>query len=245
MPDHPPERQAGASARRRMVDAMPSNLGQHTRAEQLAAVLDARIRDGGLRPGESIGTLESLRAETKFAYSTISEAVRLLRDRGIIEIRPGRGGGLFVADAGPVVRMRRTLLRVPDHPETVADAVELREHLEILIATTAARHRTTRDVADLRALLVGMEQTRTWEDFVRANWVLHERIAEICPNEMARAVYVGTLGHLRSTSSPIGDQMTDEYRQQRLQIHCELVDAIEAGHETAVRDVVTRHNVTA
>ncbi len=226
-----------------MPDRIRTEQAPRTRAEQLAAVLDERIRSGELQPGEPVGTLESLRADTGFAYSTVSEAVRLLRDRGILDIRPGRGGGLFVADTGPVVRMRHTLLSVAEDAGTVADAIELRDHLELLIDLAAARHCTARDIDELRALLAAMNDAPTWEDFVHRNWALHERIAAICPNAMARAVYTGTLGHLAATS-PHGDGDIGDYRRSRHQLHVDLVDAIASGDEIAVRDIVARHNAS-
>src|SRR5919199_1123851 len=191
--------------------------GARTRAEQLAAALDARIRSQGLTSGAPLGTLHSLRAETGFAYATVSEAVRLLRDRGVLEIRPGRGGGLFVADRGPVVRLRHTLLSVAEEPGTVADAIELRDHLEVLIDVGAARHRSKRDLTDLRRLLRQMRAAPHWDGFMRANWALHERIAAISPNAMARAVYTSTLGHLNTGSSRLDDQSSaaTDYRADR------------------------------
>ena len=107
--------------------------GPRSRAEQLAAAIDQRIHDQGLQPGDPVGTLQSLRDESGYARSTVSEAVRLLRERGILEIRPGRSGGLFVAEPTPVVRLRHTLLTVHEQPSTVLDAIELRDHLEELI----------------------------------------------------------------------------------------------------------------
>src|SRR4051812_24197316 len=157
-------------------------LGVRTRAEQLAAALDERIRSGGLAAGDPVGTLESLRKETGFAYSTVSEAVRLLRDRGVLEIRPGRGGGLFVAPRGPLVRLRHTLLDVAEEPTAIADAIELRDHLELLIDTGAARCRTEDDITDLRRHLSAMGEAPHWNAFMHANWELHARIARICPN---------------------------------------------------------------
>lgn len=216
-----------------------------TRAEQLAAVLDDRISAGEFAPGELIGTLESLRADTGFAYATVSEAVRLLRDRGVLEIRPGRGGGLFAVETGPVVRMRQTLLSVTENPTAVADAIELREHLEPLIDAAAAKHRSRGDIDDLRALVQAMKSAANEEEFIRANWALHERIARICPNEMARAVYIGTLGHLTATTPRITDVDARTYRRKRLQIHVQLVEAIASGDEAAVREVVALHNGTA
>jgi DNA-binding FadR family transcriptional regulator len=219
--------------------------GARSRADQLAAALDARIRSRGLAAGEPVGTLDSLRAETGFAYATVSEAVRLLRDRGVLEIRPGRGGGLFVADRGPVVRLRHTLLSVEEEPRTVADAIELRDHLEVLVDVGAARHRTEQDVAELRRLLQQMRTAPDWDGFLRANWTLHERIAAISPNAMARAVYTSTLGHLHAASSRIDDDPASTgYRTDRYQVHVDLVEAIAAGDEDAVRAVVVRHNTT-
>lgn len=219
--------------------------GVRTRAEQLAAAVDERIRSGGLAAGDPVGTLESLRAESGFAYATVSEAVRLLRDRGVLEIRPGRGGGLFVADRGPVVRLRHTLLSVEEEPRTVADAIELRDHLESLIDVGAARHRDAEDIADLRRLLEGMRRAPDWDAFMHANWALHQRIAAISPNAMARAVYTSTLGHLHAASSRLDqDPATVTYRTDRYRVHVDLVDGIADGDENAVRAAVARHNTT-
>jgi DNA-binding FadR family transcriptional regulator len=215
-----------------------------SRADLLAARLDARIRQDALPAGAPIGTLDELREETGFARATVSEAVRLLRDRGVVEIRPGRGGGLFVADRGPVVRLRHTLLAVQEEPTAVADAIELRDHLEVLVDVGAARCRTSVDVRDLRAGLARMERAPDWDSYMQATWALHERIAQACPNAMARAVYTGTLGHLSSSSARYADDAaaSADYRRARHQVHVGLVDAIAAGDEQLVRAAVARHH---
>lgn len=218
--------------------------GGRTRAEQLAELLEECIRTSGLVPGAPVGTIEEIRRESGLARATVSEAIRLLRDRGVLAIRPGRGGGLFVADQGPVVRMRHTLLSVREDPSAVADAIELRNHLEELIDVGAARCRTEDDVAGLRACLDDMAAAPTWDAFVRANWTLHERIAALCPNTMARAVYLGTLGHLATTEPHLADTGADAYRATRLRVHADLVDAIATGDDAAVRAAVARHNST-
>ena len=78
-----------------------SVIPPRSRAEQLADTLLQHIRQAGLGPGDRLGTLDEIRAEVGFARTTVSEAVRLLRERGAIEIRPGRGGGLFIAAETP------------------------------------------------------------------------------------------------------------------------------------------------
>ncbi len=213
-----------------------------SRSEQLAADVEARIRRDDLGPGAPLGTLDDLRTTSGYSRPTVSEAVRLLRDRGVLTIRPGRRGGLFVTDPGPVVRLRQTLLTVPDEPTAVGDAIELRDHLELLVAQGAARCRTDADVRDLRAAVAAMGEAPDWASFMTANWALHERIALICPNEMARAVYVATLGHLTSTS-PSLDEATDgaTYREARQAAHVELVEAIASGDLDRVARAVAGH----
>ena len=226
---------------------MTRNVAVRSRADLLAADIDERIRSQNLGPGTLVGTLEDLREQTGFAKSTVSEAVRLLRDRGVLEIRPGRGGGLFVAHRGALVRLRHTLLEVDEEPTTVVDAIELRDHLETLIDVGAARCRTDEDVADLRAAVARMGGATDWDGFMKANWELHLRIAKICPNTMARAVYSGTLGHLSASSSHVLDDKSAStaYRNERHAVHVELVEAIASGDQARVGAAVERHTTSS
>jgi hypothetical protein len=64
---------------------------------------------------------------------------------------------------------------------------------------------------------------------------------------MARAVYIGTLGHLTSatTSGVAGHPRAElEYQRQRYQVHVDLIDAIAATDEPAVLNAVRRHNTS-
>jgi DNA-binding FadR family transcriptional regulator len=228
--------------RRMAPDPVSDLLHRGTRAEQLAAALTARIRDRGLLAGDPVGTFESLRGETGVAYSTVSEAVRLLRDRGVVEVRQGRGGGIFVADVSPVVRLRHTLLADLADPAAVADAIELRDHLELLVDVAAARHRTREDVVDLRRAVTAMADAPDWGAVLDANWALHERIAAIGPNRMVRSVYVATLGPLRASTRRLDGGAADDYRAQRIAVHRELVEAIADGDVDVLPAVVDRHN---
>ncbi|HEY2224453.1 FadR/GntR family transcriptional regulator [Actinomycetospora sp.] len=223
----------------------PRAFGARTRGEQLAGVLEDRIHDAGLASGAPVGTLDELRAGTGLARATVSEAVRLLAERGVLEVRPGRGGGLFVAERGPAVRMRHTLLEVRDDAAAVADAVELRAHLEELVDVGAARCASAADVEGFRARLAAMASAPDWPGFVRATWALHEALASTSPNAMARAVYLGTLGHLGAAEPRPATTDPDEERRRRadrLAVHTALVDAVAAGDETAVRAAVARHH---
>jgi DNA-binding FadR family transcriptional regulator len=216
-----------------------------SRVQALAVDIEQSITDRNLGPGDRIATMEELRTETGLARQTISETARLLAERGTVEIRPGRGGGLFVAPVSPVVRLRHTLLTVPHGGATVADAIAVRESLEELIDTDAARFRSQDDIRDLRRALTSLRRAATSSDrFMPANWALHERIAQITTNGLAQAVYLGMLRCISDLSTTAAtDERTDSerYLQYRVQVHADLVEAIIDGDVERTVTAVQEH----
>ena len=215
------------------------------RAQQLATEIEQLIARRGLQSGDRIATMDELREQSGYGRSTIGETARLLSERGTVEVRPGRGGGLFVAAISPVVRLRRTLLTVTQGGSTVADAIAVREALEELIALDAGRYHTAEDIADLRRCMSAMEaHGDDLTAFLAANWSLHERIAAVTPNELARGVYVGTI---RCVAELAVHAETDEkedaagYLASRVAVHAELVDAILARDLDRTRAAVEAH----
>ncbi|XPP26731.1 MAG: FadR/GntR family transcriptional regulator [Leucobacter sp.] len=221
-----------------------SVIPPRSRAEQLADTLLEHIRARGLGPGDRLGTLDEIRAEVGFARTTVSEAVRLLRERGTLEIRPGRGGGLFITAETPVVRMRRTLLGATGSARSVRDAIELREALEEPIALAAAEACTPDDRAPLRAAAAELASAGAdFDAFIERNWKLHELIAELCPNAMMSAVCTSCLGYLvRSEHRYSDDGAVADYIAERQAVHAELVEAILSSDPARIRAAVRAHN---
>ena len=93
-----------------MVITMPGNnqlilqSSRLSRAEALAREIEEEISAGVLRTGDKLGTKDDLRQRFNVAVATVNEAVKLLDTRGLVEARPGPGGGVFVAS--PASRMR-------------------------------------------------------------------------------------------------------------------------------------------
>jgi GntR family transcriptional regulator, transcriptional repressor for pyruvate dehydrogenase complex len=214
-------------------------------AQYLASEVEELISARSLRSGDRIATMEELRVQTGYGRATIGETARLLTERGTVEVRPGRGGGLFVAQVSPVVRLRQTLLTVPQGATTVADAIAVRDALEELIAVEAAAHRTAADIRDLESCLDAMRGSGDdLGHFLRANWSLHERIAAITPNQLARAMYVGMtrcIAELSVRADPETESTPGDYLDQRMAVHEGLVAAIRLGDENRARAAIAAH----
>jgi DNA-binding FadR family transcriptional regulator len=213
-----------------------------TRAEELVFYVEDSIEKRGLRPGDHIGTRADLREQTGVARATVNEAIRLLQERRRIVLRPGPGGGLFVAATDPVVRLGRTLLTVHGEPAAVAEAIEVREQLEPLVAAHAAQYRTAKDGRELKSLITAMRKNLDdVTQFVSVNWDLHVRIAAISPNSVLRGTYVGLYEFVNHVSLVNPQPRDSDYLEQRLTVHADLVEAILAGDVAAARQAAEAH----
>jgi GntR family transcriptional repressor for pyruvate dehydrogenase complex len=224
-----------------------NQLQAKTRAELLATQLENQIANGDFGPGEMIGTLDDLKQKSGYARSTVAEAARLLTDRGVAQIRPGRGGGIYVAsDGDAMIRIGRTLLTVSGQPSAVSDAIAVRHALEPLIVMDATRHRDEDDIRDLRAILQELADAipQGTAPFLELNWRLHMRISDITPNLFARNLYRGMLQYTsdRSSSAEHAEPLNDRpWLEMRYQVHRELVEAIASGDTLRANQAVSSH----
>ena len=117
------------------------------RAEAVARDLEIEILCDGLSPGERLGTKDDIRQRFGVAVATINEAVRLLEMRGLIEARPGPGGGLFVATSSVRVAIRRNSPQATWGAARYADCLVVRTALEPMVCRDAAAHHDDEDIA--------------------------------------------------------------------------------------------------
>lgn len=64
--------------------------------QDIAEMLEARIRSGEFKPGEKLPTYLQLAEQFGVGYTTMAKAIAILRDRGLLVGAPPKG--TFVAD---------------------------------------------------------------------------------------------------------------------------------------------------
>src|SRR5260370_14226461 len=95
--------------------------------EQVAAQIRRAIADGEAKPGERIPPARHLAAVMHVNTNTVLRALRLLRDEGLLELRPGHGirvsgtpqRGAVVARARELVAFAREQGYQPDELITI------------------------------------------------------------------------------------------------------------------------------
>jgi DNA-binding FadR family transcriptional regulator len=223
-------------------DTQPDLRGSRlSRAEALARELEEEISAGTVRTGERLGTKEELRRRFGVAVATVNEAVKLLDTRGLVAVRPGPGGGVFVA--GPASRIRPGPLMMGFRwaEATMADYHEVRSALEPLICQHAARHRGHADIRALRAILADMaahlSQPRA---YASDNTAFHRRIAGLSPNAPLRSLYLTLLDFYEASLEQ--EQLPPVLDERNIEVHRELLAAIEQGEGPALEAAIRRHN---
>src|ERR1700733_1969363 len=70
----------------------------HTRRtfEEAVEQIAEAIRTGKLGPGDRLPSERDLADQMAISRPTLREATRILADSGVIEVKPGAGGGMFV-----------------------------------------------------------------------------------------------------------------------------------------------------
>lgn len=173
----------------------------------------------------------------------------MVQSRGLVTVRSGPGGGLFASRQSPVVRLGNSMLALDDDAASVAEAVRLRDALDPLLVEDALDHASAHDINALRTELGQMKMAADSGDstaFVRGNWALHARIAEISPSAILRSFYLNLLEIIEShllDVQPFEDEPLPEYIHSRYVLHADLVDAI-AAHDPRALDVIREHNTT-
>jgi DNA-binding FadR family transcriptional regulator len=210
------------------------------RAEAVARDLEAEILGGGLAPGERLGTKDDLRARFGVAVATVNEAVRLLETRGLIEARPGPGGGVFVATSSVRAALKRTGAGESWGAARAADCQTVRNALEPLVCRDAAAHHTAADIRELERVVAEME-ARAGDPaaYMALNWGLHRRIARMCRNAPAHSIYLTMLDFLEDgvrAGEPRGFDGGGD-----IEVHRELVAAIAEGPGTRLDAAIERH----
>lgn len=142
-----------------------------TKTEKVSDRIIYQIRDavlsGRLKPGDRLASEKELIAQFEVSKATMREALRVLEVMGLVEIRKGTQGGVFVAE----VDMKTTVHGIMNflHFKTVSvrDITMLRFMIEPSVAHLAALVRSQKDIDRLteivdqhdgdRAMVMGKE----------------------------------------------------------------------------------------
>ncbi len=117
------------------------------RPEIVARQIEAMILDGSLKAGQRLPSERTLCEKLRVSRSSLREALKALRARGVIETRRGSGTSIAIFQEFQPSTPLQNLLQ--NHPGTLSELLETRMLLEGEAAYLAARRATEEDLARL------------------------------------------------------------------------------------------------
>ena len=138
-------------------------------SEQIAQLIQERILRDTLEKGARLPTERELAQEFQVSRTVIREAIRELEVSGLIKIKKGHTGGIFIADAyhKPLRNSLKNL--VSSGKVTVDQIFDVRLLIEPHIAMLAARRAKKEDIERLQALMKDSAQHQDDPNILKQN----------------------------------------------------------------------------
>jgi DNA-binding FadR family transcriptional regulator len=210
-----------------------------SRPEAIRRAIEARIVEGKMRPGDRLGLKADLQKEFDVAGPTIAQALTLLTNDGLISMRRGPGGGIFVERSRPVIRAGTRKLSTGT-ARSLAENIETREWLCPLLAVSAARA-TGRDdatVAELRELARRLVGAPPSFETQRLIWAGHHLLVELADNELVGHFFLDLLDTAEAMIVDVDfptEGIEGEQERQRIATHASMFLAVADGNVDAAR----------
>jgi len=174
--------------------------------EDIVQVIKADIASGKARPGQKIGSERSLSDRFQFGRGSVREAIKTLEAIGLVVLRKGRGGGIFITDAASrtTTNALSSLLRLEE--SNLLESLEFRKMIEPKMARYASARRTKKDLRIMRESISDMKKkSNSLDRFAKANLKFHLAIAEATKNAFLKSFYQNTISMLEDTARLVQD----------------------------------------
>jgi DNA-binding FadR family transcriptional regulator len=211
-----------------------------SRPEAIRRTIEARIIDGQMQPGDRLGLKADLQKEFDVAGPTIAQALTLLTNDGLISMRRGPGGGIFVERSRPILRVGTRRLSMGT-AESLAENIEIRESLNPLLAVSAARaaERAGATVARLRELAEQLVGAAPSFDTQRLIWAGHRALVELADNELLGHVYMDLLDAAEALIVDVvfpSEGIAGDQERRRIAAHASMLVAVADRNVEAARN---------
>ena len=153
------------------------------------AILSGRIRPGERLPGE-----RQLCEEFGVGRPTLREALRSLEAVGMIEVRPGKGGGSYAVTPSESTLGDALASLVSLRGASLEDLAEFRVDFEGENAAWAARRADASDIATLQRIVVEAREASGVEVLASADVRWHEALARATKNRLRIGIALGIHG---------------------------------------------------
>ena len=207
--------------------------------EQIVSQIEQRIEAGSLKVGDQLPSERELAEQFTVSRTAVREAVKALRQKGLVEIRPGRG--TFITNGtSDTIRNSLSMLMKIGATKGSGFLVEVREILEPEIAARAATRITDEYITAMQDAVKIMDTALNNVDiFVEADLDFHLALAEGTQNPYIPILMDSIIDLLREQRKRIG--LTKGGLKRGQVHHKKILDAVTRRDPQAARQAMQDH----
>jgi DNA-binding FadR family transcriptional regulator len=217
--------------------------GRSSRAEVVAADIEHEILSARLPVGSHLGRRSELMDRFGISPTVMNETLRILRDRDLVAVRPGPGGGITVASAPPQVRTGALdLWFQPSNPHPL-DLFEARLYPEFGLTKAAFERASAGDISAMRTAMVTMRAAEDARAFFDAVLAFHGVVAAAAHIPVLEGMHQLVVTSIKAVLTKVAFVESHEHRlAASLDIHDDIVAAIAVHDQGAFIEALNRHD---
>jgi DNA-binding FadR family transcriptional regulator len=213
--------------------------------QDVVTQIQEAILDGRLKTGDTLPSERQLKDMFNISRGTLREALRVLEQKGLIEIKLGVGGGSVVKDLNADQVSEGLALLIRSQKVSLNHLAEFREDVEGFVAARAAANRSASDIDKLTRLLnearqcieAGQSQRNA---FIDVDKRIHMTLAQVAANP----IYISVLHSVHDNIHRYYDEFLSMDRrelQENYRDLCDLVHAVDKGQTDRARRLARNH----
>jgi DNA-binding FadR family transcriptional regulator len=157
--------------------------------ESVIQQVESAILQGRFAAGDRLPAERELQGLLDVSRNTLRESLRVLEQKGLVEIRKGNRGGIFVKEPNADSMTESLGLFVQSQRISMEQISEFRQDLEGLVTRRAALAARARDTGELRRLLAEAGRCAAggvarWEELMRLDRDIHLALARLAGNPL-------------------------------------------------------------
>jgi DNA-binding FadR family transcriptional regulator len=213
--------------------------------QDLVTQIEEAILDGKLNPGDRLPPERDLQEMFETSRGSLREALRVLEEKGLIDIRTGAGGGSVVKTPGTGQVSQSLGFLIRYQQVSLDHLAEFREDVEGTVVALAAERADAADVALLKGLLKEAEANLNGglahlDVFLQADRRIHLEFSRIAGNP----VYASVLQSVHENIHRYYEKFLPKEEhiiKENYQDLCDLVAAVEKGQPDRAKTLARKH----
>ena len=152
------------------------------------------IFESGLRPGDKLPSHGELQELLGASQGAIREAIRILREKGLVEVKRGRAGGVYVSAVTSSHMGNSLALMIRQKQISPEHLLIFRNTLEVSAAALAVMEANAQNIIRLEKLAAQAEiyikiGISAWSDFYQVEDLMHHCLIKMTKNPLLNRSY--------------------------------------------------------